>query len=165
MVRTRKRFYGEEVSQSSSNSQHMKRRRLQKDTSFHISDGKRQKKSKERSFFTFDTSGPYPIECENWGQMNRIFGGCTPSTSTGRSSQSRSTSSISSGHLNKLKLRDALAELAHSRLLDLDDIERVEQYVTKCKTSLHVFIGGSQEYRASVVCKYLENDSQVPNSV
>ncbi|KAF5795663.1 hypothetical protein HanRHA438_Chr08g0353711 [Helianthus annuus] len=165
MVRTRKRFYGEEVSQSSSNSQHMKRRRLQKDTSFHISDGKRQKKSKERSFFTFDTRGPYPIECENWGQMNRIFGGCTPSTSTGRSSQSRSTSSISSGHLNKLKLRDALAELAHSGLLDLDDIERVEQYVTKCKTSLHVFIGGSQEYRASVVRKYLENDSQVPNSV
>ncbi|KAJ0539128.1 hypothetical protein HanHA300_Chr08g0282801 [Helianthus annuus] len=97
--------------------------------------------------------------------MNRIFGGCTPSTSTGRSSQSRSTSSISSGHLNKLKLRDALAELAHSGLLDLDDIERVEQYVTKCKTSLHVFIGGSQEYRASVVRKYLENDSQVPNSV
>ncbi|XP_022036661.1 uncharacterized protein LOC110939156 isoform X2 [Helianthus annuus] len=53
------------------------------------------------------TSNPYPIECvsvETWGQMTRIFGGCTPSTSTGRSSQSRgSTSSRRSGVYKQVK--------------------------------------------------------------
>ncbi|CAH1420414.1 unnamed protein product [Lactuca virosa] len=79
----------------------------------------------------------------------------------GRSSQSRgSTSSRRSGHVKKSEIRDALAELAYSGDLDFDAIGRVEEYVTKCKSGLHTFMGGTKEYRVPVVCKYLGNDSQ-----
>ncbi|KAL8217102.1 hypothetical protein R6Q57_023939 [Mikania cordata] len=79
----------------------------------------------------------YPYQCETWDLMNRIFGCCTPSTSTGRSTQPRrSTSSRSSGHLNKSKLHNALAELAYSGDLDFDAIERVERYDEKIGSKL-----------------------------
>ncbi|KAI3510656.1 hypothetical protein L1887_17791 [Cichorium endivia] len=108
------------------------------------------------------TCGPYSDDApsrEYWGRLTCIFDGCTPSTSTGRSSQSRgSTSSIRSGHVKKSEIRDALAELAYSGDLDFDAIGRVEEYVTKCKSSLHIFMGGTKEYTVSVVRKFLGND-------
>ena len=50
-----------------------------------------------------------------------------------------------------------------------DDIERVEEYVTKSKSREHVFMSGTEENRAKVVRDFLKlynySEETVPNSV